>query len=243
MRLANFIDECSRELPPEEIFRKFCSAANEYGFRTVALYPVTPAALQALGFAALDLMTSAEVPEDWAKHYVANDYLSCDPVLLRAPHMGEPLVWDRLFGDPTLTARQRRVMSEGRDAGLTNGVSIPVHRSRGETFMVTLANRDDAPKSQRELDTLQALTSHFVHSYRASVGTRTDEYLATGITDRERDCLTWTARGKSAWEIAKILDVSEHTVNFHLKSGMRKLGAVNRMQAVVTAMRLGLILP
>ena len=72
---------------------------------------------------------------------------------------------------------------------------------------------------------------------------QTWEPSAICITDRERECLTWTARGKSAWTIGKILDVSEHTVNFHLKRSMVKLGVTNRMQAVVSALRLGLILP
>lgn len=40
-----------------------------------------------------------------------------------------------------------------------------------------------------------------------------------------------------------ILGVSENTVNFHLKSGMRKLGTTNRVQAVAIAVRAGLIQP
>ncbi|MGZ8996605.1 MAG: response regulator transcription factor, partial [Rhodospirillales bacterium] len=53
----------------------------------------------------------------------------------------------------------------------------------------------------------------------------------------------WTARGKSAWSISQILCLSEHTVQFHLKGAMRKIGAGNRVQAVVTAIRMGLIAP
>ncbi|MDF0522996.1 helix-turn-helix transcriptional regulator [Bradyrhizobium yuanmingense] len=36
-------------------------------------------------------------------------------------------------------------------------------------------------------------------------------------------------KGKSSWEIAKILNISENTVNFHLKNAIRKLGTTNRM--------------
>jgi len=52
------------------------------------------------------------------------------------------------------------------------------------------------------------------------------------LTDRERDSLAWVAEGKSDWEIAVILGLSESTVRFHVDNARRKLGAVNRTQAV-----------
>jgi DNA-binding CsgD family transcriptional regulator len=52
------------------------------------------------------------------------------------------------------------------------------------------------------------------------------------LTDRERDTLAWVAEGKSDWEISVILGVSETTVRFHVDNARKKLGAVNRAQAV-----------
>jgi LuxR family quorum sensing-dependent transcriptional regulator len=52
------------------------------------------------------------------------------------------------------------------------------------------------------------------------------------LTDRERDSLAWVAEGKSDWEIAMILGLAESTVRFHVDNARRKLGAVNRTQAV-----------
>ncbi|MGH6908742.1 MAG: helix-turn-helix transcriptional regulator [Phenylobacterium sp.] len=52
------------------------------------------------------------------------------------------------------------------------------------------------------------------------------------LTDRERDSLAWVAEGKSDWEIAVILGLAESTVRFHVDNARRKLGAVNRTQAV-----------
>jgi len=53
-----------------------------------------------------------------------------------------------------------------------------------------------------------------------------------GLTTRERDSLNFVAQGKTDWEIAKILGVSETTARFHVDNARRKLGAVNRAQAV-----------
>ena len=52
------------------------------------------------------------------------------------------------------------------------------------------------------------------------------------LTVRERDALTWVAAGKSDWEIAAILGLSQTTVRFHVDNARKKLGAVNRAQVV-----------
>jgi len=74
----------------------------------------------------------------------------------------------------------------------------------------------------------------------ASFETTKTEAKAT-LSDREKDCLKWTANGKTSGEIASILSLSEHTVNHYLMNATRKLQAVTRTQAVVNAMRIGMI--
>ncbi len=63
------------------------------------------------------------------------------------------------------------------------------------------------------------------------------------LTPRERECLLWSARGKSIWVIGQILGISEDTVKHHLTQAMAKLGTTNRVVAINTAMRAGLIDP
>jgi DNA-binding CsgD family transcriptional regulator len=57
------------------------------------------------------------------------------------------------------------------------------------------------------------------------------------LTPREREVLTWVARGKSASNIAKTLRITKRTVDGHVQSAARKLGAQNRAQAVAIALR------
>ncbi|MDA9440770.1 LuxR family transcriptional regulator [Bradyrhizobium sp. CCBAU 51745] len=61
------------------------------------------------------------------------------------------------------------------------------------------------------------------------------------LSERERQCLRWVEKGKSSWSIGVILNVSENTVNFHIKNAMGKLETSTRTQCVVKARRLGLI--
>ncbi len=63
------------------------------------------------------------------------------------------------------------------------------------------------------------------------------------LTPRERECLQWSAQGKSSWEIGMILGISEHGAGFHLKNAMAKLDTSSRIAAVVKAIRMGLIAP
>jgi DNA-binding CsgD family transcriptional regulator len=58
---------------------------------------------------------------------------------------------------------------------------------------------------------------------------------AHSLTPREREVLTWAARGKSARETAKILHITKRTVDEHVHGAVRKLGAANRTQAVALA--------
>ena len=72
-------------------------------------------------------------------------------------------------------------------------------------------------------------------------GERAPSPDAFALTPREVETLRLLAAGASNKTIALELDISEHTVKFHVNSIMTKLNAQNRTEAVVNAMRLGLI--
>ena len=52
------------------------------------------------------------------------------------------------------------------------------------------------------------------------------------LSPRQFECLEWAARGKSAWEIGRILGISRRTVAFHLDNARAKLGVRTVYQAV-----------
>ena len=64
---------------------------------------------------------------------------------------------------------------------------------------------------------------------------------STRLSDREHHVLLLLAEGLSAAEIAPKLHLSESTVKSHVAKIYQKLGAANRAQALVTAMRIGLL--
>lgn len=61
------------------------------------------------------------------------------------------------------------------------------------------------------------------------------------LTERETEVLQLLAQGRSNKEIARDLHVVEDTVKVHVKHILAKLGVQSRTQAVLCAMRLGLV--
>lgn len=64
---------------------------------------------------------------------------------------------------------------------------------------------------------------------------------ATALSNTEIECLRWVSLGKTAKETAVILGKSARTIEFHLNNAMKKLNAVNKVQAVVLAVGLNLL--
>jgi DNA-binding response OmpR family regulator len=63
------------------------------------------------------------------------------------------------------------------------------------------------------------------------------------LGDREVECLTWAARGKTSTEIAAIIGTSKRNVDFHIETACRKLSVATRVQAAVKAVTGRLIEP
>jgi DNA-binding NarL/FixJ family response regulator len=65
--------------------------------------------------------------------------------------------------------------------------------------------------------------------------------LATGLTQREWQCLGLMTRGMNTRAMAERLTVSEATVRTHVQSVLAKLGVNSRLEAVALTVRAGLL--
>ncbi|WP_299620374.1 LuxR family transcriptional regulator [Pelagibius sp.] len=188
----------------------------------------------------------ASYPDDWVEHYLSRGYGDVDPTFQAATATILPFTWRDVSTRNDLSNGQRKVFNEAGDFGLTKGATIPIHgpESGLSTLNVstsgTQAEFEDAyQKSCQDLTWIAAQTHEAF--LRLSHDVPLEERVR--LTDRERDCLRWTARGKTAWEVGQILAISEETVLFHLKNTMRKLGVFSKHHAVVKAILLGHIIP
>lgn len=66
--------------------------------------------------------------------------------------------------------------------------------------------------------------------------------LATPLTPRENEVLQLLAKGMTNKAIALKLEITQHTVKFHVNAIMSKLDAQSRTEAVIRATQLGMIM-
>lgn len=89
--------------------------------------------------------------------------------------------------------------------------------------------------------TTRRLVSHIAEE--SLLSRAIDPTIVSELTDREREVLFHMARGQSNTEIAETLYVAEATIKTHVGRIFAKLGARDRVQAVVLAYESGLVKP
>ncbi|MBN8508774.1 MAG: response regulator transcription factor [Burkholderiales bacterium] len=74
-------------------------------------------------------------------------------------------------------------------------------------------------------------------------GQRPERDPASGLTPRQREILALLVDGRSAKEIAKLLDISHRTVEYHKYQAMEALGAATNAELIRLAIKLRLTGP
>jgi DNA-binding CsgD family transcriptional regulator len=170
-------------------------------------------------------------PEQWAAYYEANALGVSDPVH-RASHLTSyGFHWSRLTDFIKLTAADTRLLAQGRLHGIGDGYTVPANVPGEVLGSCTFANRTDRPiEPAMTLAAQLAGQFAFEQARRVWAVRRFEWQKEKGpmLTDRQRDCVLWAARGKGDWEIARILGVSEETVASHIKQACERYGVHKR---------------
>lgn len=126
---------------------------------------------------------------------------------------------------------------------LQNGVRgiLPHEATAGEIIAAIGAVANNLVVAPPEvLETL--LSSILVEEYSPNAAGGYLNETVENLTAREREILEFLVEGESNKVIAYRLNISEHTVKFHVASIFGKLGVNTRTEAVTQALRRGLIL-
>lgn len=186
--------------------------------------------------------TLANCPPSWLHRYQEARHAEKDPIVGFVSRSILPVSWQ----DISLAHPGNIVFDEAREHGLADGVTVTVYGHGGQRVLFSASSeRPLKQSSAQKLATagLVQLTANYVCEALHRIGSRDDGAAIPALSVRETDCLQWAAVGKTSWEIAQILAISERTVVFHLSNAARKLGASNRRQAVVRALSMRLINP
>ncbi|MGG6268163.1 response regulator [Leptolyngbya sp. AN03gr2] len=85
------------------------------------------------------------------------------------------------------------------------------------------------------------LATRFFQMFRFYNGQALDAKAKLHLTDREQEVLHWLVQGASNEEIATRLYISVATVKAHLTAIFHKLGVTSRTQAIIRALKMGLV--
>ncbi|MET3225808.1 LuxR family transcriptional activator of conjugal transfer of Ti plasmids [Bradyrhizobium japonicum] len=179
-------------------------------------------------------------PTAWTSHYMAMEYQRSDPVIIQALREPSPFEWGNGVGPRRKSPLARQLFEEAAGFGIRCGFTIPVHDSAGAIAAVTFAADTPRPSFKRAIDKhadvlqLMAMCFH-AHASRQLTSKRNVEGVL--LSPRELECLKWAAEGKSAWETGRIMEISRHTVAFHLENAKAKLGVRSTVQAVARVAR------
>lgn len=183
-------------------------------------------------------------PRTWTDRYFALSYQNLDPVVLRAAREQDVFGWGE-GGKPAGTAEQRRFFEEATTFGIRSGITVPIQGGFGDIAAFTLASAEPMAIIER-LGAERKATIRLVGLYfHAHLTARLDNPVAmidkVALTQRELQCLAWTARGKTVADVAVLVGIKPRTVVFHLENARRKLHASSIAQCVASALRGGLL--
>lgn len=181
-----------------------------------------------------DAVVGRNWPIEFCKIYAEEQYAGDDPIACLLKRTAMPFEWSESLYDVARAPRAAEIMQRRRGFGIKRGFVVPFHGAPcGIGFVHMSGGRFD----------LTTHSSPAIHLMALYAFDRACELRAPRarekppLTAREREVLTWAAHGKTAWEVGEILAITKRTVDEHARTAFRKLGAVNRTQAVAIALR------
>lgn len=179
-------------------------------------------------------LIAALTPDGWAGSQEAAYIDQHNPNLNHARLVQRPFLWT------AASMATKAVYSAYWEAlgafGAVEGLAVPI-REMGRAAGVSMAFAT-GDWDRRERRAMEFACYAFIDKVRELAPAPPDP---PRLTPRERDCIAFVSEGKTDWEISVIMGISQSTAHQHVESARRKLGAVNRAQAVTRFLLFGLM--
>jgi LuxR family transcriptional regulator, activator of conjugal transfer of Ti plasmids len=239
--LANvdeFITSIDSTINTDEVFAYLQKYTERLGFESYA-YEILYAPNKSI-----NPIFATSYPKDWIEHYIENRYCRDDLISRFSMQQVTPFLWDDLFNKQPLTERQTKMLQESIVAGIKIGASVPIHGPGPIKGYLVVANSTDIMGFNNLFEDkrheLQIIAS-YAHEKIVEHLQNGSNLLGTKLTPREIEILTWTAIGKTSWEISEILNIAHSTVRKHIDNICHKLGVGNKTHAVAVGLINGFI--
>jgi len=180
-------------------------------------------------------LLGARVKKGKIARHVYKGELQASPVFRHCKEALEPFFWYDTPHEPYDDERFKRA----REDGVPEALVVPVPGPKGSIgvgwFGSATNNRSELLKHRF---TIQVICMAGFYRLKDLVAPA-EEPTQSRLSKREREILVGVARGMSSEEIGDMIHLSDRTVDWHIEQAMKRLGAKNRVQAVVLAMQKG----
>lgn len=220
-----------------EFLGRIVAFTQRLGFQTVSAMTVIDHLAGDSEFITVD-----NAPPAYLETYKNVSVARKDPVMQHCKRQSVPIIWNQ---DTYVAAGVPDKWEMQAEFGLRTGIAMALHMPEGRHFFLGVDRDQALPADRAELTRMVADLQLFaVHAQEAALRImrpETADPTAPYLTPREVESLRWTMDAKTAWEVGNIMGISERTAVSHINNAMHKLGCVNKHQAVLKALRLGLI--
>lgn len=211
---------------------------KKLGFNTINAITIIDQSATHTEFHSID-----NTPKEFLEAYFDNSLGRIDPVMQYCKHSSVPLIWDQ---DTYVSEGMGHLWEHQAFHGFSTGIAVALHLPHGRHFFVGVDRDQPLPVDSQTLTRLVAELQLFaVHANEAAARIFFPQIIDASerqrLTPRELEALRWTMDGMLAWQVADELKISERTAVFHLNNATRKLGCRTKFQAVLKAIRLGLL--
>lgn len=179
-------------------------------------------------------------PENWAAFYQEQDLGPIDPIRRGSHRTFRAFPWSDIDRYITLSPRDRAMLHVGRHHGIGDGFTIPAHvpgEVSGSCSFVVKSGRPLPHDMLWAAELIGRIALERADILTGGIG----EPSNIPLTNRQIECVMWTGRGKSDWEIGQIMGISELTVVQHQKMARDRYGVNTRTSLVLRALFDGLI--
>jgi LuxR family quorum-sensing system transcriptional regulator CciR len=174
-------------------------------------------------------------PDDWVEELVSGGHAIHDPVHLASRRTNAGFGWSELGNLIRLERRHTRILARSRYYGLGEGLTVPANVPGEPSASCSFAVRAGVDIPAARLHCAELIGAHALCTARRlrPAASRTRPHLSP----RELQCLRLVALGKSDWEIARILGLSQHTAHQYVKRARAAYDTVSRTQLVAYGLR------
>lgn len=172
--------------------------------------------------------------EDLAAVQRRNHDLFSSPCASRSNPITEPVFWPNVLEKLKFTDSQKEYLIKSYFHSSSNGLVLPVFGPKGRNGYVLLRFEDSNCHFTSSNVDIANYAAYHAHLQFCRLRAKNEDNIVH-LTDREKEVLTWVARGKSNSVIAEIVGISPHTVNGYLRRIYLKTRTSDRTSAALRA--------